>query len=116
MTRHGAITRIFKVIAGADLRDYNLQSFYSSFSDGATAFQKFGNYPEFQALFNERTSNPAGDLWGPNIYHLIYGGPANPPRPLMVERAYHMPRKNVGGVMKLAPQPEKLMPVHGCVY
>ena len=81
MTRHGAITRIFKVIAGADLRDYNLQSFYSSFSDGATAFQKFGNYPEFQALFNERTSNPAGDLWGPNIYHMIYGGPANAPRP-----------------------------------
>ena len=109
MARHGAITGIFKVIAGVDVGDYNLQSFYSSFSDGAAAFQKFGNDPEFQVLFNKRTSNPAGDLRGPNIYHMIYGGPTNPPCPLMVQRTYHMPRKNVGGVMQLAPQLAKLM-------
>ena len=109
MARHGAFTRIFKVIAGADVGDYSLQSFYSSFSDGATAFQKFGSDPEFQALFNERATNPAGDLRGPNVYRMIYGGPTNPPRPLMVARAYHMPRNNMGGVMELAPQLDKLM-------
>ena len=109
MARHGAYTRIFKVIAGADVGDYILQTFYSSFTEGATAFQKFGSDPEFQAIYRERASNPAGDIRGPNVYRMVYGGPTKPPRPFMVQRMYHMQRNNIGGVMELAPQLDKLM-------
>ena len=109
MSRHGAYTRIFKVIAGADVGDYSLQTFYSSFTEGATVFQKFGSDPEFQAIYKERATNPAGDIRGPNVYRMVYGGPTKPPRPLMVQRMYHMPRNNIGSVMELAPQLDKLM-------
>ena len=53
MARHGAFTRMFKVIAGADAgaRALNLQSFYSSFAEGVAAFKIFSADPEFHALF-----------------------------------------------------------------
>ena len=40
---------------------------------------------------------------------MVYGGPTKPPRPLMVQRMYHMPRNSIGGVMDLAPQLDNLM-------
>lgn len=51
MARHGAFTRMFKVIAGAGARALNLQSFYSSFAEGVAAFKIFSADPEFHALF-----------------------------------------------------------------
>lgn len=109
MVRHGAFTRMFKVIAGAGAGDLNLQSFYSSFAEGAAAFKNFSADPEFHALFKERASNPGGDIRGPNIYRMLYGAPTKPPRPLIVQRLYHMPRNNMASVMELAPQLDKLM-------
>ena len=58
MARHGAFTRIFKVAAGGSAGDYNLQSMYTSFEEGARAFQSFSSDPEFQAIFKERALTP----------------------------------------------------------
>ena len=109
MARHGAFTRLFKVAAGGAAGDYNLQSMYSSFEEGAVAFKNFGNDPEFHALFRERNSNPAGEIRGPNVYRMVYGAPTKPPRPVLVQRLYHMPRNNVQSVLELAPELDKLM-------
>jgi hypothetical protein len=109
MARHGAFTRLFKVTAGDGAGDYNLQSMYSSFEEGAVAFKNFGNDPEFHALFRERNSNPAGEIRGPNVYRMVYGAPTKPPRPVLVQRLYHMPRNNVQSVLELAPELDKLM-------
>ncbi|MDG1937220.1 MAG: hypothetical protein P8I83_12530 [Paracoccaceae bacterium] len=109
MARHGAITRLFKVAVGGGAGDYNLQSMYSKFEEGAVAFKNFGNDPEFHALFRERNSNPAGEIRGPNVYRMVYGAPTKPPRPVLVQRLYHMPRNNVQSVLELAPQLDKLM-------
>ena len=67
MARHGAFTRMFKVISGAGARDLNLQSFYSSFTEGVAAFKIFSADPKFHALFKEQASNSGGDIRGPNI-------------------------------------------------
>ena len=109
MARHGAFTRLFKVVVGAGAGDYNLQSMYSSFEEGAIAFKNFGNDPEFHALFRERNSNPAGAIRGPNVYRMVYGAPTKPPRPILVQRLYHMPRNSVPSVLELAPQLDQLM-------
>ena len=109
MARHGAFTRMFKVAGGGCAGDYNLQSMYGSFEEGARAFASFNADPEFQAIFRERGLNPAGDIRGPNIYRMIYGAPTTPPRPVLVQRLYHMPRNNIGKVMELAPKLDALM-------
>ena len=109
MARHGAFTRLFKVAAGGGAGDYNLQSMYSTFEEGALAFKSFGNDPEFQAIFQERSSNPAGEMRGPNVYRMVYGAPTKPPRPVLVQRIYQMSRNNIPKVLDLAPQLDKLM-------
>lgn len=40
---------------------------------------------------------------------MVYGAATKPPRHLIVQRLYHMPRNNIASVMELAPQLDKLM-------
>ena len=97
----------FKVIAGADVGDYSLQSFYSSFSDGATAFQKFGSDPEFD-LFNERAANPEANR-GPNVYRMVYGGPTGQPSSINGSADVSHATEQYWRSYGVAPQLDKLM-------
>ena len=53
--------------------------------------------------------NPARDIRGPNVYRMIYGAPSTPPRPVLVQRLYNMPRNNIGTVMDFAHKLDALM-------
>tara|TARA_S200000501_G_scaffold374498_1_gene424216 strand:- start:505 stop:1125 length:621 start_codon:yes stop_codon:yes gene_type:complete len=108
LAKHGATTRLWKVIVGQGVGDLVLMSMYESFSKGATAFQSFSGDPEMAALMDERSASPAGELRGPNLFRMAYGAPTSPPRPILVQRMYHMPRKNLAQALELAPELDKL--------
>ena len=109
MSKHGAQTRLFKTVVGQGVGDYILMSMYESFTKATKSFQSFSGDPDMAALMDERSASPSGDMKGPDVYRMAYGAPSNPPRPLMVQRMYHMPRKNLASALELAPELDELM-------
>ena len=108
LAKHGATTRLWRVIVGQGVGDLVLMSMYETFSKGATAFLSFSGDSEMATLMDERNASPAGELRGPDIYRMAYGAPVNPPRPILVQRMYHMPRKNLSKALELAPEMDAL--------
>ena len=108
LAKHGAATRLWRVIVGQGVGDLVLMSMYETFSKGATAFQSFSGDSEMAALMDERSASPAGELRGPNLFRMAYGAPTSPPRPILVQRMYHMPRKNLSKALELAPEMDAL--------
>ena len=108
MARHGAISRIFKIGAGAGAGNYLLMNLFNSFSEGMTSFQKYSADPELEKLFMERAANPAGDIMGPDLYRSVYGDPPAKPATILINRAYHVPRGKVQDMLAMAPELEAL--------
>ena len=108
LAKHGATTRLWRVIVGQGVGDLVLMSMYETFSKGATAFQSFSGDSDMAALMDERSASPAGELRGPNLFRMAYGAPTSPPRPILVQRMYHMPRKNLAQALELAPELDEL--------
>ena len=59
-------------------------------------------------LMDERNASPAGELRGPNLFRMAYGAPTSPPRPILVQRMYPMPQKNLSKALELAPEMDAL--------
>ena len=108
MARHGAVSRIFKIGAGAGAGNYLLMNLFNSFSEGMTSFQKYSGDPELEKLFMERAANPAGDIMGPDLYRSVYGDPPAKPATILINRAYHVPRGKVQDMLAMAPELEAL--------
>jgi hypothetical protein len=108
-SKHGAQTRMYKTVVGQGVGDYILMSMYESFSKATKSFQSFSVDPDMTALMDERSASPSADMKGPNVYRMAYGVPSNPPRPVMAQRMYHMPRKNLASALELAPELDELM-------
>jgi len=108
LAKHGATTRLWRVIVGQGVGDLVLMSMYETFLKGATAFSSFSGDAEMATLIDERNASPAGELRGPDIYRMAYGEPTSPPRPILVQRMYHMPRKNLAQALELAPEMDAL--------
>ena len=108
MARHGAVSRIFKIGGGAGAGNYLLMNLFNSFSEGMTSFQKYSADPELEKLFNERATNPAGDIMGPDLYRSVYGDPPAKPATILINRAYHVPRGKVQDMLAMAPELESL--------
>jgi len=108
MARHGAVSRIFKIGAGAGAGNYLLMNLFNSFSEGMTSFQKYSGDPELEKLFMERAANPAGDIMGPDLYRSVYGDPPAKPATILINRAYHVPRGKVQDMLAMAPELESL--------
>ena len=108
MARHGAVSRIFKIGAGAGAGNYLVMNLFNSFSEGMTSFQKYSGDPELEKLFMERAANPAGDIMGPDLYRSVYGDPPAKPATILINRAYHVPRGKVQDMLAMAPELEAL--------
>ena len=108
MARHGAVSRIFKIGAGAGAGNYLLMNLVNSFSEGMTSFQKYSADPELEKLFMERAANPAGDIMGPDLYRSVHGDPPAKPATILINRAYHVPRGKVQDMLAMAPELESL--------
>ena len=108
MGRHGAMSRIFKIGAGAGAGNYLLMNLFNSFSEGMTSFQKYSADPELEKLFMERAANPAGDIMGPDLYRSVYGDPPAKPATILINRAYQVPRGKVQDMLAMAPELESL--------
>ena len=109
IAKHGAHTRMYKTVVGQGVGDYLLFSMYESFSSATKSFQSFSADADMIALMEERSASPSADIKGPDVYRIAYGKPSNPPKPLLVQRMYHISRKNQGSAIELAPELDELM-------
>ena len=109
IAKHGAHTRMYKTVVGQGVGDYLLFSMYESFSSATKSFQSFSADADMTALMEERSASPSADIKGPDVYRIAYGKPSNPPKPLLVQRMYHISRKNQGSAIELAPELDELM-------
>ena len=109
IAKHGAHTRMYKTVVGQGVGDYLLFSMYESFSSATKSFQSFSADEDMTALMEERSASPSADIKGPDVYRMAYGKPSNPPKSLLVQRMYHISRKNQGSAIELAPELDELM-------
>ena len=109
IAKHGAHTRMYKTVVGQGVGDYLLFSMYESFSSATKSFQSFSADADMIALMEERSASPSADIKGPDVYRIAYGKPSNPPKSLLVQRMYHISRKNQGPAIELAPELDELM-------
>ena len=109
IAKHGAHTRMYKTVVGQGVGDYLLFSIYESFSSATKSFQSFSADADMTALMEERSASPSADIKGPDVYRMAYGKPSNPPKSLLVQRIYHISRKNQGSAIELAPELDELM-------
>ena len=109
IAKHGAHTRMYKTVVGQGVGDYLLFSMYESFSTATKSFQSFSADPDMTTLMEERSASPSADIKGPDVYRIAFGKPSNPPKFLLVQRMYHMPRKNQASALELAPELDALM-------
>ena len=109
IAKHGAHTRMYKTVVGQGVGDYLLFSMYESFSSATKSFQSFSADADMTALMEERSASPSADIKGPDVYRIAYGKPSNPPKSLLVQRMYHISRKNQGSAIELAPELDELM-------
>ena len=109
IAKHGAHTRMYKTVVGQGVGDYLLFSMYDSFSSATKSFQSFSADADMTALMEERSASPSADIKGPDVYRMAYGKPSNPPKSLLVQRMYHISRKNQGSAIELAPELDELM-------
>lgn len=101
--RHGASTRVARVIAG-DLAGQIV--FYAGFDDGksmAQIWEKCQADPSFAKLREERELNPAGSLSGPEVYRYVYGQ-SEPGYPVVLQREYTISRDKVADALALMPE------------
>ena len=109
IAKHGAHTRMYKTVVGQGVGDYLLFSMYESFSSATKSFQSFSADADMTALMEVRSASPSADIKGPDVYRMAYGKPSNPPKSLLVQRMYHISRKNQGSAIELAPELDELM-------
>ena len=109
IAKHGAHTRMYKTVVGQGVGDLLLFSMYESFSVATKSFQSFSADADMTALMEERSASPSAEIKGPDVYRMAYGKPSNPPKSLLVQRMYHMPRKNQASAIELAPEMDELM-------
>ena len=108
MSKHGAKSALYKVVAGEGAGRYDLQNWYSSLEDGAKSFQSYGADEAYQKVMQMRADDPAGDVVGPWIGRMVFGTPKGN-KPVIVHRDYFAARSAVAKALELAPKLQELM-------
>ena len=109
LARHGAHTRIYRVVGGQGAGNIQLQAHYASVAQGAATFEAFSKDASQKELMKEIENAPAGEVIGPQIMRYAYGDAGKEAAPVIVVRAYHMPRAGLPKALELAPKLETLM-------
>lgn len=109
--RHGARTRVARVIAGDLAGQIQL---YAVFGDGksmAQIWEKCQADPSYAKLREEHGLDPAGSLTGPEVYRYVYGQPG-PGYPVLLHREYTISRDKIGDALALMPELDALGQAH----
>jgi len=109
MSRHGSQVSVRKVVGGDGAGDIHMYGFYPDCATAAKSIQSYSKDPEMVTLLQERETNPSGEMHGPWLGRLIYGSTPGTPKPVSVQRDYHMSRSNIPSVLEMAPGLDKLM-------
>ncbi len=108
MSRHGAQSALYKVVAGDGAGRYDLQNWYASLENSANSFQSYGADVEYQAVRHESAVDPVANVVGPWLGRMLYGAPKGV-KPIVVHRDYHASRSAVAKAMELVPKIYTLM-------
>ena len=108
LSRHGASTRISRVVAGAGAGDIHVYARYDTMAAGTGANVAMMNDPAYKKLTSERGANPAADVTGPEVFRSIWGG-MNPSDTVRMHRTYAMQRSNMKAAIGLLEEIGTLM-------
>lgn len=108
LSRHGATTRISRVVAGAGAGDIHVYARYDTMAAGTGANVAMMNDPAYKKLMADRGANPAADVTGPEVFRSIWGE-MNPSDTVRMQRTYAMQRSNMKAAIGLLEEIGTLM-------
>lgn len=102
LERLGAAVRTCKVVAGEDVGSLEILSRFPDFTAASKVNAALQNDAEMQKLWREREKEPSANPFGPYVYRTVFGEVSK--LPVLVQREYRMPRKNLSEALKLLPE------------
>ena len=94
LSRHGARTRISRVVAGEGAGDIHVYAQYDTMAAGTGANVAMMNDPAFKQLMSDRQNNPAADIIGPEVFRSIWGA-MTPTDTVRMQRTYALQRSHM---------------------
>ena len=108
MTKHGAMSRVAKIVAGDMAGSIHLTGSYENMQSGCDSFNEMSNDPSRIALMKEREADPGGHLIGPEVFRTIYGN-ISPDHKVIMMREYQLSRSNLSEAVKVFPDIDALL-------
>ena len=108
MTKHGAKSRVAKIVAGDMAGSIHLTGSYENMQNGCDSFNEMSNDPSRIALMKEREADPGGHLIGPEVFRTIYGN-ISPDHKVIMMREYQLSRSNLSEAVKVFPDIDALL-------
>jgi len=108
MSRHGANTRITRVMAGEGAGEIHVYAQYETMAAGTAAAAAMMHDPGMQKLLAEREANPAADIIGPEVFRSIWGE-MNPADTVRMHRTYEIKRSNMKAALELLDEMAEFM-------
>ena len=108
MTKHGAKSRVAKIVAGDMAGSIHLTGSYENMQSGCDSFNEMSNDPSRIALMKEREADPGGHLIGPEVFRTIYGN-ISPDHKVIMMREYQLSRSNLSEAVKVFPDIDALL-------
>lgn len=102
LERLGAGVRTCKVLAGEGVGSLEILSRFADFTAASKVNAALQGDAEMQRLWKEREKDPSADVFGPYVYRTVFGEVSK--LPVLVQREYRMPRKNLPEALKLLPE------------
>ena len=100
LSRHGANTRITRVVAGEGAGEIHVYAQYDTMAAGTAAAAAMMHDPAMQKLLADREANPAADIIGPEVFRSIWGE-MNPTDTVRMHRTYEMKRSNMKAALEI---------------
>ena len=94
LTRHGATTRISRVVAGEGVGDVHVYAQYDTMAAGTGANVAMMNDTDFKQLMVDRETDPSADIIGPEVFRSIWGA-MTPTDTVRMQRTYVMQRSKM---------------------
>ena len=108
MTKHGAKSRVAKIVAGDMAGSIHLTGSYENMQSGCDSFNEMSNDPSRIALMKEREADPGGHLIGHEVFRTIYGN-ISPDHKVIMMREYQLSRSNLSEAVKVFPDIDALL-------
>lgn len=100
MSRHGANTRITRVVAGEGAGEIHVYAQYETMAAGTAAAAAMMDDADMKKLLADREANPAAEIIGPEVFRSIWGT-LNPTDNVRMHRTYEIKRSHMKAALEL---------------